>query len=50
MAYFDICEHCGATLDPGEKCTCEKETEIYKSKLSKLVEIDKSGQISLKVG
>lgn len=28
--YYDICEICGATLDPGEKCDCnvceEKET------------------------
>lgn len=50
MAYYDICAVCGAHLDPGEKCTCEKETEKYKNKLSKLVEIDKNGQISLKVG
>lgn len=24
MAYFDICPICGATLDPHEKCECEK--------------------------
>lgn len=24
--YFNICSHCGANLDPGEKCECaEKE-------------------------
>lgn len=22
--YFDICEKCGAHLDPGEHCDCEK--------------------------
>ena len=25
MPYYKICEKCGATLDPGEKCTCERE-------------------------
>lgn len=24
MSYFRICEKCGATLDPGEHCTCEE--------------------------
>ena len=24
MAYFKTCTHCGATLDPGEKCDCKK--------------------------
>lgn len=22
--YFNICPHCGGTLDPGEKCNCKK--------------------------
>ena len=22
MAYYRTCEHCGANLDPGEKCDC----------------------------
>ncbi len=22
MAYFDVCQQCGAALDPGEKCDC----------------------------
>lgn len=25
MTYYTICPTCGATLDPGEKCDCEKE-------------------------
>ena len=24
MEYFNICPSCGATLDPGERCTCKK--------------------------
>lgn len=45
MAYFDICEHCGATLDPGERCTCEKEIEKYKNKLLSLTKADDRGQL-----
>lgn len=26
MAYFNKCPHCGAYLDPGEKCECIKES------------------------
>lgn len=25
MAYYRICEKCGARLDPGEPCSCEDE-------------------------
>lgn len=25
--YGYICKHCGAHLDPGEKCDCEEEEE-----------------------
>ena len=24
MAYYRTCEHCGANLDPGESCDCDK--------------------------
>lgn len=23
MSYYKTCPHCGATLDPGEKCDCQ---------------------------
>lgn len=23
--YFNVCPHCGATLDPGERCECLQE-------------------------
>lgn len=25
MSFYYTCSNCGATLDPGEKCDCEKE-------------------------
>ena len=28
--YFKECEYCGASLDPGEKCDCEKSGNIYR--------------------
>ena len=28
MSYYKICEVCGASLDPGEKCDCSKEKQI----------------------
>jgi hypothetical protein len=23
MSYYKVCDYCGATLDPGEACTCK---------------------------
>lgn len=28
MAMFNICEHCGANLDPGEKCDCQNNEDL----------------------
>lgn len=35
MAFYRICPRCGAALDPGEKCDCEREalTKVIISKL-----------------
>ncbi len=27
MAYYTTCPHCGANLDPGEKCECQNNKE-----------------------
>ena len=27
MAIYNQCEHCGANLDPGERCDCKKAIE-----------------------
>lgn len=30
MAYYSTCEHCGAHLDPGERCMCTEEDKCQK--------------------
>lgn len=30
MAYYNICAHCGCSLDPGEKCDCESTAQALK--------------------
>ena len=39
MPYFNTCSRCGATLDPGEKCTCEADEKRAKedAKIHKMV-------------
>ena len=27
MSYYRTCPHCGAALDPGERCDCQEEKE-----------------------
>ena len=43
MPYYKVCEKCGATLDPGEKCMCEREyrEEQEEKELRKKVEFTK---------
>lgn len=38
--YFDTCELCGATLDPGEKCNCKEEEA---KELQKVTERETTG-------
>lgn len=34
MGQYRTCEGCGATLDPGERCDCEKEKSACERTLS----------------
>ena len=34
MAYYRTCPHCGAALDPGERCDCRERTESEARKCS----------------
>ena len=46
MSYYRTCPKCGATLDPGEKCECEREpvrseADILRAEITRLI---KTGQ------
>lgn len=34
MSRFRTCELCGASLDPGEKCTCDKDKSLFEKTIS----------------
>jgi hypothetical protein len=38
--YYRTCRHCGANLDPGEKCDCQ---EAYDRRVSEVTALTKSG-------
>lgn len=44
--YFNVCVHCGANLDPGERCDCLEKKKNYINKF----ESDEEGQIQLPIG
>ena len=46
--YFDICEKCGAHLDPGEHCDCRDEKEEHAESLKKLFTSEPNGQMVIK--
>ncbi len=27
--YYNVCNICGAALDPGERCDCEREQDVH---------------------
>lgn len=47
MSYFNVCEECGANLDPGEKCTCREEREQRDRKLQELYKEDGNMQYAI---
>lgn len=44
MAYYRICTHCGANLDPGEQCDCERIKLAERQEMENMTYINKSGQ------
>lgn len=43
MAYFDTCPLCGATLDPGETCDCQRVRQEEKKSREEAEDIRKAG-------
>lgn len=56
MAFYRICPHCGAHLDPGETCDCyleheqaEAEKRKQETEQAKLFMMEKNGQLRMAV-
>lgn len=50
MAYYNICPNCEATLDPGEKCDCQRENTRRQESMNRLLRVEKTGQVALTFG
>ncbi len=47
MSFYNVCNKCGANLDPGEKCTCEREAEERRKQIERTCQVSgKSNQFS----
>lgn len=55
MAYYSVCDRCGASLDPGETCDCEKERERERKEeevemiFRSLYNIERNGQLRMAI-
>lgn len=43
--YFTICSHCGAHLDPGERCDCETSKPERRLETAKKIREEPDGQL-----
>ena len=47
VAYYSICPDCGASLDPGEKCSCREEAEEKQDYFAKHLKMEpEAGQLA----
>lgn len=46
MAYYNLCDKCGCTLDPGEKCDCEQKMQKKEQDRQKMIFADQNGQMT----
>ena len=47
MAFYRVCPHCGANLDPGESCDCHLEQEEKERILSVMFRQGPDGQMEI---
>lgn len=47
MAFYKTCPDCGANLDPGELCDCQKEKDLEKKKMQSMFAVGNDGQMQL---
>lgn len=46
MAFYRVCDKCGCSLDPGERCDCEQEVRRTEESMKKILLTDKYGQMT----
>ena len=46
MAYYRECDKCGCSLDPGERCDCEQESQRKEQERQKMIFIGHNGQMT----
>ncbi|MCM1400330.1 MAG: hypothetical protein NC225_12715 [Clostridium sp.] len=44
--FFRICQHCGAHLDPDEKCDCREKERLELEEYEKQIKTEQDGQIA----
>lgn len=47
MMKFQECVYCGASLDFGEKCSCQEESKIKRKQYESLFCMESDGQITI---
>lgn len=45
--YYNVCEHCGANLDPGERCDCTELEQKEEERIGRLLIVRDDGQMQL---
>ena len=49
--YYKICPHCGASLDPDERCYCQSKRENELKRVTETIKVpkDKGGQLEINI-
>ncbi len=46
--YYNVCEYCGANLDPGERCDCQDRKKKQEEFLLRMINPGSDGQMAMK--
>lgn len=44
--YYNVCQECGANLDPGERCDCKKEKKRREQAFESMIKVDDTDQLT----
>lgn len=48
MSYYNVCEFCGAKLDPGESCDCMERKKIQEESFLEMIASEDNGQMVIR--